>query len=334
MLDQPKKRRALFGSASAAALMGIGRIPKAQTNQTATLPNGPVRILVGFPPGGGSDVMARHIAEKLKDRLGRNVLIENKAGASGTIAIDAMKTAPADGSVLMYGTSATTVAQLVTRKTPSFDLEKDLTPISLTGTVGVVYVVSSTLGVNTIAEYVEWLKKNPQKASFGTTALGSATHFSGVELGQALGIPLLPVAYKGAAPLVGDLLAGHIPAGCGGLTDFLVHQQSGKVKIIAITSAKRATSAPDVPTVAELGYPKLSYDGFYGFYGPGKMSPAMVSFWNRELRAVTDSPELSQRLLGLGLEVQTSTPTEMAARQSRLLTSFTASMKAAGYVPD
>jgi tripartite-type tricarboxylate transporter receptor subunit TctC len=329
MIIDSKRRKAMVGATGAGILASLNLPLQAQA-----LPAGPVRIIVGFPPGGGTDVMARHIAEKLRERLGRNVLIENKAGASGTIAIDAMKTAPADGSVLMYASSATTVAQLVTRKTPSFDLDKDLTSIVLTGTVGVVYCVSATLGVNNLSEYIEWLKKNPQKASFGTTAMGSATHFSGVELGQALGIPLLPVAYKGAAPLVGDLLAGHIPAGCGGLTDFLVHHQSGKVKIIAITSAKRATAASELPTVAELGYPKLTYDGFYAFYGPGKMSPAMVSFWNRELRAVTESSDLSQRLLGLGLEVLSSTPAELVARQSKLLASFTASMKAAGYTPD
>lgn len=151
-----------------------------------------------------------------------------------------MKSAPTDGSVLMYGTSATTVAQVVTRKTPTFDLEKDLTAIALTGTVCVVYVVSATLGVNNMAEYIVWLKKNPKNPTFGTTDFGSATHFFRVELGQTIGLPMLPVAYKGAAPLVGDLIAGHVPAGCGGLTDFLVHHQSGKLKIIGITGGGRS----------------------------------------------------------------------------------------------
>lgn len=329
MTHSPSRRRVLERGAGAVALTAF-----AGHSQAQSLPTGTIRILVGFPPGGGSDVMARYIAEKLRERLGSNVIVENRAGASGTIAIEAMKQAPLDGSVIMYGTSATTVAQIVTRKTPSFDLDKDLTPIALTGTVCVVYVVSASIGVSNFAEYVEWLKKNPQKANFGTTAMGSATHFSGVQLGQAIGTPLTPVAYKGAAPLVGDLIAGHIPAGCGGLTDFLVHQQAGKLKIIAITSAKRASAAPDLPTVTDLGFPQITYDGFYGFYGPGKLSAGLINAWNRELRAAVESPDLAQRLSGLGLEVLTSTPAEMAARQSRLLTSFTASMKAAGYEPD
>jgi tripartite-type tricarboxylate transporter receptor subunit TctC len=324
-----QRRKLLAAGASAAALAATSRPLLAQA-----LPSGTIRLLVGFPPGGGSDVMARHIAEKLRERLNRNVIVENRAGASGTIAIDAMKSAPADGSVLMYGTSATTVAQVVTRKNPTFDLEKDLTAIALTGTVCVVYVVSATLGVNNMAEYIAWLKKNPKNPTFGTTAFGSATHFSMVELGQTIGIPMLPVAYKGAAPLVGDLIAGHVPAGCGGLTDFLVHHQSGKLKIIGITGGRRAIAAPDLPTVADLGYPKLTYEGFYGFYGPGKMSPTLVNLWNRELRAATESPDLKDKLLGLGLEVLTSTPAEMHTRQMNLVTTFTASMKAAGYTPE
>ena len=212
--------------------------------------------------------MARHIAEKLRERLNRNVVVENRAGASGAIAIDAMKSAPTDGSVLMYGTSATNVAQVVTRKNPTFDLEKDLTAIALTGTVCVVYAVSATLGVNNIAEYIAWLKKNPKNPTFG------------------------------------------------------------------ITGGRRASAAPDLPTVADLGYPKLTYEGFYGFYGPGKMSPALVNLWNRELRAATESPDLKDKLLGLGLEVLTSTPAEMHTRQMNLVTTFTASMKAAGYTPE
>jgi tripartite-type tricarboxylate transporter receptor subunit TctC len=323
------RRKALLQVGGAAALAMI-----AGPSYGQALPKGTIKLYVGFPPGGGTDIMGRYIADKLHARLGNNVVVENRAGASGTIAIEAMKQAPTDGSVLFFAPSATTVAQVVTRKLPTFDPNKDLTAISLTGTVAVVFVVSSTIGVNTLPEYIEWLKKNPSKATFGTTAMGSATHFSGVALGQALGIPLLPVAYKGAGPLVGDLLAGHVPAGCGGLTDFLTHHQAGKVKIIATTASKRAAAAPELPTIGELGYPKLTYEGFYGFYGPGKMSAELVNAWNRELRAAVESADLKQRLVSVGLEVLTSTPAEMSKRQNDEMVSFSQSMKAAGYEPD
>lgn len=322
-----RKTLALAGGAAATAM--IGRPAFSQG-----LPTGTIRMLVGYPAGGGTDVMGRIIAEKLKERMGANVIVENRSGASGTLANDATKSAPTDGSVILYAPSAATVAQTVTKKVLPYDLEKDLATVTLAGTVSTVFVVSPTIGVNNLAEYVEWLKKNPKKASFGTTAMGSSTHFFGVEIGQAVGVPLEPVAYKGAGPLIADLSAGHAPAGCGGLTDFLTHHRGGKLKIIAISAPKRASAAPDLPTISELGYPKLASEGFYGFYLPGKTPPAIVNAWNKELRAVLEAPEMKQRLVGLGLEVQTSTPKEFADYQSKALAQFAGSMKAAGYQPE
>src|SRR5258706_4833002 len=263
------RRRVLLQAGGALALAGLGPAVRAQQG----LPTGTIRILVGFPPGGGSDIMARFIADKLRERTGANVIVENRSGASGAIAIDALRKAPADGTVLMYGTSATTVALTVTRKSPGFDLDKDLTPIALTGATATALVLSSTLGIRTLGEYVAWLKKNPGKHAFGTTALGSNTHFFGVLLGQAIGTPLEAAAYKGAAPLLGDLYGGHVPAGCGGVTDFLTHHQTDKVRIVAVSSPKPLPLAPGLPLGIQPGYSSLNYEGFYGFYGPPKMNP-------------------------------------------------------------
>ncbi len=324
------RRRALMQAGGALALVGLGPAALAQQG----LPTGTIRILVGFPPGGGSDIMARYVADKLRERTGANVIVDNRAGASGALAIDALRKAQPDGTVLMYGTSATTVALTVTRKAPGFDLEKDLTPIALTGATATAFVVSSTLGVRTLGEYVAWLKKNPGKAAFGTTAPGSNTHFFGVLLGQAIGIPLEGVAYKGAAPLLGDLYGGHVPAGCGGVTDFLTQHQADKIRIVAVSSPRRLSFAPDLPIVSELGYPSLNYEGFYGFYGPPRMNPAIIDAWNRELNAATESPDLRAKLLTTGLDVQTGTPAEFAGRQARLVVSFTEMMRKAGYSPE
>lgn len=324
-----RKTLLMAGGAAAAAMVG----PKAFAQQ-ATIPKGTIRILVGYPAGGGTDVMARLMADRLKDRLGANVIVENKAGASGTLAGAALRDAPADGSVIMYAPSAATVAQRVTKKQMVFDLLKDVQTIGLTGTVSTVFVASPTLGVKNFAEYVEWLKKNPTKRSFGSTAMGSSTHFFGVEIGQAIGMPLEPVAYKGAGPLIADLAAGHAPAGCGGLTDFLTHHRGGKLVILAISAPKRASAAPDLPTISELGYPKLASEGFYGFYASAKMAPAMVDAWNKELNALVQTAEMKERLVQLGLEVRTSTPKEFHDYQLASIESFTKSMKAAGYEPE
>ncbi len=329
MQHSSKRRDALKLAGAGAAVAALGRPAFAQS-----VPKGTIRMLVGYPAGGGTDVMARLIADKLKDRIGANVIVENKAGASGTLAGAALRDAPADGSVIMYAPSAATVAQRVTKKQMVFDLLKDVQTITLAGTVSTVYVVSPTLGVKTFAEYVEWLKKNPGKRSFGSTAMGSSTHFFGVEIGQAIGVPLEPVAYKGAGPLIADLSAGHAPAGCGGLTDFLTHHRGDKLRIVAISAPKRASAAPDLPTISELGYPQLASEGFYGFYASAKMAPGMVDAWNKELRAVLELPEMKERLVGLGLEVRTSTPKEFADYQLASLEQFTKSMKAAGFEPE
>lgn len=326
-------RRKTLGFAAGTAAAALFSVPG--TARAQAIPTGsPIRILVGYPAGGGTDVMARIIAEKLKERLGVSVIVENRAGASGTLANEATKNAAPDGSVILYAPSAGTVAQTVTKKQLNYDLEKDLATVTLAGVLPVVYVVSPTIGVRNFAEYVEWLKKNPKKQNFGTTAMGSQTHFFGVELGQALGMPLEPVAYKGAAPLIADLSAGHASAGCGGLSDFLQHHRGDKLRIIAVSGPKRAASAPDLPTIGELGHPKLSTEGWYGFYAPGKMSPALVQAWNKELVAVLESADIKQKILQIGMEVRTSTPQAFAEIQSKNIVSFRASMKTAGYVPE
>ncbi|HJQ55750.1 MAG TPA: tripartite tricarboxylate transporter substrate-binding protein, partial [Vineibacter sp.] len=199
---------------------GIAAMAFAPQAVAQSLPSGTVRWLVGFPAGGGSDVMARLMADKLRQRTGISPIIENKAGASGMIAAEQLKNAPPDGTTLMYTPSATLVTRLTTEN-PTFDPHKDFATTGLIGTVQTSFAVSPALGVGTFAEYLEWLKRNPGRANFGTTALGSFTHFVGVMLGNAVGVKLEPVPYRGAAPLIADLAGGHIPAGCGGLTDFL-----------------------------------------------------------------------------------------------------------------
>ena len=317
--------------------MAGGAVVAAAASRTAlaqSLPGGTIRVLVGFPAGGSTDIQARMIMDKVKERTGLNVIIDNRAGNSGNIACEMLKNAPADGSVLMYATSATTVSQRVTRKELQYDVEKDLSTIALSGTTSVAWAVSSTIGVRTLPEYIEWLKKNPKRQNFGTTAMGSMTHFFGVMLGREIGIPLEPVAYKGSAPLVNDLSAGHAPAGCGGVADFLTHHRAGKLRIIAVGSEKPGEAAPELPTMAQLGYPKLTYEGFWGFYAPSRMSPGLVDAWNRELRLAMDTPEMRQKLLGVGLEPLSSTPAEMATRQRNLIAYMTGLMKEAGIQPE
>jgi tripartite-type tricarboxylate transporter receptor subunit TctC len=296
------------------------------------LPTGTVRWLVGFPAGGGSDVMARLMAEKLRQRTGINPVIENKAGASGMIAAEQLKNAPPDGTTLMYTPSATLVTRLTSDNT-TFDPHRDFATTGLIGTVQTAFAVSPTLGVNTFAEYLDWLKRHPDRASFGTTALGSFTHFVGVMLGNAAGAKLEPVPYRGAAPLIADLAGGHIAAGCGGLTDFLDHHRAGKLRILLTAGGRRAQAAPDIPTAQELGYKDILIEGWYTFFLPIKTPAPIVDAWHRELTAVVSDPAIRERLVNLGLDPQPGTPDAFVQRMTADLSRWKTIIDAIGYKP-
>lgn len=317
---------------TAIALGGATLAAPAVGHADTALPDKTLKILIGFPAGGGSDVMARFIAEALKQRTGRNVIIENKTGASGTIAGELLKNSPPDGTTICYMPSAT-VVQKLTMGSISFDPQTDLMPITLAGTVQTAFCVSPTLGVNSLEQYIEWLKKNPTRNSFGTTAMGSFTHFFGVMASQAIGIPLEPVPCRGAAPLVADLQGGHVPAGCGGITDFLEHHRAGKVKVIFTSGRKPTTSAPEIPTVTQLGYPNISILGWYVFFAPPRAPPALIDAWATELRAVLKTPTVEKKMTEFGLDVETSTPAEFSQRMAADLTRWKEILDSIGYKP-
>lgn len=315
----------------AAAATLAAPLASASAQQTG-LPDKPLRILVGFPAGGGTDVMARFLAEPLKQRTGRNIIIENKGGASGTIAVGELRNAPPDGTAIAYVPSAT-IVQCLTMPSVPFDPMTDLVAVTMAGTVQTAFCVSPTIGVNSLKEYVEWLKKNPTRASFGTTALGSFTHFFGVMAGREIGVPLEPVPYRGAAPLVADLQGGHIAAGCGGITDFLEHHRAGKVKVIFTSGEKPTTSAPEIPTIAQEGYPGISILGWYTFFAPAKMPAPLVDAWAREIKAVLALPDVQKKLVELGLDVETSTPDAFRQRMGADLARWKTIIDSIGYKP-
>ncbi|HYD07366.1 MAG TPA: tripartite tricarboxylate transporter substrate-binding protein [Reyranella sp.] len=317
---------------SALALAGAALASPGVARANAALPDKTLKILVGFPAGGGTDVMARFMAESLKQRTGRNIIIENKGGASGTLAGAELKNGAPDGATICYMPSATVVQKLTMASMP-FDPLTDVAPITLAGTVQTAFCVSPTIGVNTLPEYIEWLKKNPTRQSFGTTAMGSFTHFFGVMAGQAIGIPLEPVPYRGAAPLVADLQGGHIAAGCGGITDFLEHHRAGKVKVIFTSGQKPTTSAPEIPTVVQLGYPKISILGWYFFCASPRTPQPVIDAWGTELRAMLKLPEIEKRMTEFGLDVETSTADAFKQRMAADLKRWKEILDSIGYKP-
>lgn len=297
---------------AAPALLGV---PSPHAQAQGVLPTRGIRIVIGYPVGGGTDEMARVIAGSLQRRLSRPVTIENRPSASGAAVGEILKRAPTDGSVLGFMQTATLIGRLTDKSFP-FNPLTDVLPLTLAGTYPTAFAVSRKLGVATLAEYGKWLQDNtgPGDARFGTTSLNSLIHLFGLMIGQALSHPLEAVYFKGASPLVADLQEGKIPAGSGGLTSFLQHHRGSRLRILVTSDKTRSKTAPDIPSVAELGYPSLELQNWYGFFGPAGLPPDVAAAWERELRAVLDSRDVTEQLSQLGLDVQTSTGKECAER--------------------
>lgn len=323
-------RRTLLRAGGTAVISGLGG-----EDARAALPQGLVRILVGFPPGGGTDVMGRVIAEKLRRRGNlKNIVIENRVGASGKLACEALTHAAPDGTTVLFAPSASTVQPVLTFRRLPFDPRTDFAPVALTGTVQTAFVVAPGLPVRDFEEYVAWVRADQRRGSFGSTALGSTTHFFGLVLGSAFGIRLEPVGYRGAAPLISDLGAGHISAGCGGLSDFLTHHQSGRLRLVITSGARRAISAPDVPTIAELGHPDKASAGFYAFFAPAGTPAPIVEALNGELSAATMDAEAKAQLLGIGLEPEVSTPAALGKLLAEDIERWRPVVEASGFKVD
>jgi len=272
----------------------------------------PVRIIVGFPPGGTADVMARAVADKMKDTLGQPVIVENRPGAIGRIAADAVKAAAPDGSTIMVMPIGPMAVVPHTYKTLSYDPLKDFAPIGMGSTFQFAVAAGPQSGAKTWSEYVVWAKANPGKSSYATSGAGSLPHFFGLLVARESGIELLHVPYKGSAAYMNELLGGNVPLAVDAIADLTEQHRAGKIRILASSGAKRSTAVPDVPTFAELGIKGVEAEGWFGFFAPAKTPKAIVDQLNRSLNQALTSPEIAQRLAGLGLDPATSTPEEFA----------------------
>ena len=272
----------------------------------------PVRIIVGFPPGGTADVMARAVADKMKDTLGQPVIVENRPGAIGRIAADAVKAAAPDGSTIMVMPIGPMAVVPHTYKTLSYDPLKDFAPIGMGSTFQFAVAAGPQSGAKTWGEYVVWAKANPGKSSYATSGAGSLPHFFGLLVARESGIELLHVPYKGSAAYMNELLGGNVPLAVDAIADLTEQHRAGKIRILASSDAKRSTAVPDVPTFAELGIKGVEAEGWFGFFAPAKTTKAIVDQLNRSLNQALTSPEIAQRLAGLGLDPATSTPEEFA----------------------
>lgn len=267
-----------------------------------TLPSGPIRIIVGFSPGGGTDILARLMAQKLSVMWNTSVLVENKAGATGTIAAEYVAKQPGDGStLLMAHINSHAIAPALFARL-GYSVENDFTPIALVGVTPNLLICNDKQQARTVADMVALCKKNPGKVSFGSAGTGSAQHLALEMFKLAAKIDAIHVPYKGSAPMLTDLIGGQIDYSFDTMTAATPHVKGGKVIAMAQTRQKRAKGHPNVPTMAESGFAGFEATTWYGLVGPGKLPSAIAKRMNDDINKVLAMPDVMEKFEQNGAE--------------------------------
>ena len=294
----------------------------------------PLRILVGFPAGGGTDAIARVLAERLKDELGVPVIVENKPGAGGQLAAQALKAATPDGSTLFLSHDHTISVLPLVSKAPGFDPARDFTPVAGFASFVNAVAVSPGTPARTLAEYTAWVRGAGQgKGVVGVPAPASTPEFMVKVLGERAGLDLVPVPYRGSAPMIGDMLGNQIAAGTGSVPDFIEHHKAGRLRVLAVGGTRRQAVLPEVPTLAEAGIAGFEDMPYYGFFAPAGTPKATLDSFAAALAKVLTVPEVRERLTALGLAVEFMTAGQLGAREQAYARSWADIIRKTGFTP-
>jgi tripartite-type tricarboxylate transporter receptor subunit TctC len=303
------KKGSLFANRLFAALVACSA-----PTYAAEYPLRPMRLVVTFPPGGSADFQARILGPKLGEQLRQQIVIDNRSGGSGIVALELVAKSQPDGYTLLLGPmSALTMNPALFTKLP-YDSVKDFEPISLTSHTTLALVANSSLPANSVKELIALAKSSPGKLSYGSTGIGNVTHLAGEMLKSLSGVDLIHVPYKGAGPQLVDVIGGNVSVGFTSLTAAIPHVRSGRLKALVVTSKHRSNAAPDIPTVAEAGVPDIEIaTGWFGILSPARTPKTVLSRLHEEIVKAVQSPEIHERFLGQGLDPATSTAEEFAA---------------------
>jgi tripartite-type tricarboxylate transporter receptor subunit TctC len=297
-------------------------------------PAKPVRLVVPFPPGGSTDIVARIVAQKLSDRLGQQVVVENRGGAGGTIGAEAVAKAAPDGYTLVLGTTSThAVAPNVYAKI-GYDPVKDFAPISLVAVTPYLLVVNPGVNVKSLPEFVGYVKARPGKLNYASAGTGSTTHLAMEMLKGAAGLYIVHIPYNGNGPAGTAVIAGQVEILFGSLPAVLPHAKSGRVRPIAVGTPKRSPSLPEVPTVAESGFPGFDASLWLAVMAPAGTPAPVVDRLYKEIVAAIASPDAADALSKAGAEPITSTPAELAAMVKDGVEKYGKVVKQAGVKPE
>ena len=309
---QPRDPRATCAVLLAAGSL-IGNAANAQTADPArSYPNKPVRVMVTFPAGGGVDLMARTLGQKLADAWGQQFVVDNCAGGGGVMGTEIVARAAPDGYTLLLATSSgLIVSPLLIAKLP-YDTFTDFAPVSLLAVNPTLLVVNGTLPVNSVKELIAYAKTKPRQLSYASAGQGSPIHL-GMEMFKSMtGTDMLHVPYKGSPPAVTDLLAGQVQLMFNTMPTVLPHVKTGRLRALAVGRARRAKTLPDMPTVAESGVPGFEATTWWGLVAPAKTPGSISSKLGTQIKRVLNDADVSQRMLAQGAEVQSSTPDGLA----------------------
>jgi tripartite-type tricarboxylate transporter receptor subunit TctC len=320
-------------SLAPAALSGLGFNAFAQTQAPSAVP-ATQRIYVGFAAGGGADLTSRLLAEKLKAQFNNQVIVENKTGAAGKLALDALRGSPPDGSGLLLAPLITPVLAPLMFKNPGYDPAKDMVPVALIGTFDFALAVNADHPAKNIKEFISWLKANPTKANFGTPSPGSLPHFFGVMMGKGVGVDMTHVAYRGGKPMLTDLMGGQLACGIDTEPEMVELHKAGRIRVLATFAQNRSIVFPEVPSIAESGFKDIHGNAWYSVWAPTGTPPALVARLNEAFNRAMGETDVKERFKQWGLVGQPTTPAELEKLRIRDTEKWRPIIAASGFKAD
>ena len=300
---------------------------------TALAQGRPIKVLVGFPAGGGTDAIARTLAEGLKDELNAPVIVENRPGAGGQIAAQALKAAAPNGTTVFISHDHTiSILPLVT-KNPGFDPARDFVPIAGFATFVNALALSGGTAAKTFKDYLAWVRSQGGKSAIGVPAPASVPEFLVKVIGEKYGVDLVAVPYRGSAPMIGDMLGNQIPAGIGSVPEFVENHKAGKLRVVAVLGPTRQAAMPEVPTFAELGLAGFEDVPYYAFFAPAGTPQAEIDRFSAALAKVIARPDVKDKLTAWGLTVGLLPQAQLAARERAYSQAWAHIIRTSGFQP-